>query len=375
MTVARRRYKFILVLLLANLALPMVVLFLVEGFSSYVLFAREVLRHSLRSMQEHTRYDPELGWVGIPNLNIPNMYGPGIDLRTNSRGFRNAEEVEPRRLPGRRRIVCSGDSVTLGQRVGNDQTWCSLLASAERGLESVNMGQIGYGVDQAYLWYLRDADDLEVDVHILAFITHDFLRMQHSKFIGFGRPVLRLTGGRLEVTNTPVPRRAYYVPWLTMMSTRLQMLKTVDLAYKAKKRLLPEVADAGETSDESSPEEVRAVVAALFAELKRYNDQRSRKTVLLYLPSLRELEGSEQSGEGWMSFVADRAAVLRIPLIDIVANLAELAANDGRAMYVDGYHLSEAGNERVAAAVLARLESDPGLADALGLEASLGADP
>jgi len=65
-----------------------------------------------------------------------------------------------------------------------------VLAELDPQLETINMGLVGYGVDQAYRWYRRDAAD--VDVHISAFIMHDFMRMQYDKFIGVARPVVVL---------------------------------------------------------------------------------------------------------------------------------------------------------------------------------------
>ena len=41
--------------------------------------------------------------------------------------------------------------------VGNDDVWCKLLESIDNRIETVNLGQGGYGVDQAYLWYKRNS--------------------------------------------------------------------------------------------------------------------------------------------------------------------------------------------------------------------------
>ena len=66
----------------------------------------------------------------------------------------------------------------------------SYSQSLDPRLETLNMGQGGYGVDQAYLWYKRDAAKFEHQVHLLAFITDDFVRMQSDRFRGYGKPVI-----------------------------------------------------------------------------------------------------------------------------------------------------------------------------------------
>ena len=272
-----------------NLALLIAALVFVEGLASYALLFREFAHHPLRPLHQHTRYDAEIGWVSLPNLELEDMYGPGVRLFTNGRGFRNSEDIEPARRPGRRRVVCSGDSVTFGQYVDGDQTWCSQLGDLDPALEPVNMGQVGYGVDQAYLWYRQDADDLEVDLHLLAFITHNFMRMKYPSYGGFGRPVLVVRDGKLEVANAPVPKKGYVMPTLTLVTARLDRLRTMEVAAKIRKRLPLGRQEVPGAWRARGNDEVRQVMSALFQELKRFNQERSRATALVYLPSVEEL--------------------------------------------------------------------------------------
>jgi len=180
----------------------------------------------------HTRYDQELGWVNKPDMDIPDMYGSGISLKTNSQGFRADHDFDLSVPPGKLRIICSGDSFTLGYGVRNDETWCQLLTALDSRLETVNMGQGGYGVDQAYLWYKRDGLKLQHQIHLLAFITQDFQRMEGSEFLGYGKPVLDIENNSLVVKNVPVPNRAYRLPWLTSNFQNFQHLKTVDFVTR-----------------------------------------------------------------------------------------------------------------------------------------------
>src|SRR5439155_1903766 len=129
---------------------------------------------------------------------------------------------------GKVRIICSGDSFTLGFGVDNTHSWCELLSSLEPRLETVNMGQGGYGVDQAYLWYKRDAAKIGHQAQLLAFVTDDFYRMQSSSFSGYGKPVLEVEDGRLVVKNAPVPRQNSFVLWMRPRIESIRRLRPAE---------------------------------------------------------------------------------------------------------------------------------------------------
>jgi hypothetical protein len=122
---------------------PVVALALLEGLASLVLAGRDFSRwrDTPNAEARHSLYDAELGWVNRPNVALPNMYGPGLALHTNARGFRGRAETGETPPLGWRRAICSGDSFTLGYGVGDAETWCALLGTAIPDLETVNMGQ------------------------------------------------------------------------------------------------------------------------------------------------------------------------------------------------------------------------------------------
>jgi hypothetical protein len=253
--------------------------------------------------------------------------------------------------------------------VDGDQTWCSLLSGLDPALEPINMGQVGYGVDQAYLWYRRDAEDLGVDLHLLAFITHNFLRMKFQEYGGFGRPVLVVRDGELELANVPVPRKGYVLPTLTVVLARLDRLRTTEVAAKIRKRLPLERRQVPGAWRARSNEEVRSVVSELFQELKRYNEERSRSTALVYLSSVEELQnpGDRDLAE-WLPFVEAQADALDLPFFSLVDELTDLPAHEVSGLFLDGYHLTEAGHALVARTLLEGLRADPRTAPRLSLE-------
>jgi hypothetical protein len=355
-----RRVTRVALIILANVALLIGLLVVLEGLSSYAFFLRDLVPRLTESNLSHTEYDAEIGWVGMPNVDIEDMYGPGAHLRTNGQGFRNAKDIPPKRQSDMRRIVCSGDSVTFGEHVGNDQTFCSVLASLDPKLETINMGQVGYGVDQAYLWYRRDADELDVDVHLFAFITHDFMRMQYDKFMGIPRPIVVLEEGKPAVTNVPISQSTYAMPtWLAETLNSADALRTLKLATGIRKRLNLAPRKVPGAWDARGAEQVKAVVAGLFEELRDYDAANSRATVLVYFPSVEELQQPNAELAYWMSVVESNARRLDIPFVNFVSIFAELPAADVVRLFVDGYHFSEEGNALVANELLKYLQADP----------------
>jgi hypothetical protein len=253
--------------------------------------------------------------------------------------------------------------------VDGDETWCSLFGDLDPALEPVNMGQVGYGVDQAYLWYRRDAADLDVDLHLLAFITHDFMRMKYREFAGFGRPVLVVRDGRIEMANEPIPEKGFIMPTLTLVLARLDRLRTTEVAGKIRKRLplaRREVPGAWRSREN---DEVRSVLSVMFRELKQFNRERSRGTALVYLPSVEELRnpGNADLAE-WLAFAEAQADELDLPLFNMVEELGALPAHEVGGLFRDGYHFTAAGHALVARTLLEGLRADPRSSPSISLE-------
>ena len=201
-----------------NLLILAGLLLAVEGFSSlYLAGGQAVMEARARGAlaeRVHTVHDGLLGWVNKPNVKIPDMYGPGLALDINAQGSRGVKNVGPSRPLGKVRVICSGDSFTLGYGVGNAEVWCERLSRMEGRIEPVNMGQGGYGVDQAFLWYRRDGTIYEHDAHILALITTDIERLRRTSFLGIPKPRFRIRDGKLVLEGVPVPTVPFYKPVL-----------------------------------------------------------------------------------------------------------------------------------------------------------------
>jgi hypothetical protein len=341
---------------------------LLEGGPSFVAAIRSAAAALNVAERRYCEYDPDLGWISKPGVRIAEMFGPGRNLETNSRRFRSDREFAPRVEPGKVRIVCSGDSFTFGFGVANRDTWCELLGTIDSRLEPVNMGQGGYGLDQAWLWYRRDAAALEHQIQVLAFTGDDFNRMLHETIFGYGKPVLALEEGRLVTRNVPVPpdRPFYKSRWAaaaTVAFQKLRLAATMRSLFGGRARTERAAV---------SPEELPWIVSALVTELGRSHRERGSLLVLAYLPVREDFGGDSAEYRRWREFFEVVAAQNDAVFLDLVAELRQvpreqlprLFIGQKRLSYLNAEgHYSEEGNRFVAQAVYRLLGAEPRIKD------------
>jgi len=381
--VARAHLRFwarriALIAVVAVLA-PISAFVLLEGASSLVLLARELGAgedSQPLARLRHTQFDPELGWAHVPGVRIEDLYGPGAWLQTNSQGFRAERDFKERVPAGRFRVICSGDSFTLGYGVANDETWCARLETLDPRLETVNMGQGGYGIGQAWLWYRRDGMRFDHQVHVFAFMFDDFHRMQQSTFIGYGKPVLALRGGKLVALNTPVPRRPFFADGLAGLQRATGNLRATDLVRVIRGGAKPPRRTGRSRAPGDAPS---SVLRKVFDELLAANRAKESQLVLLYLPAPVDWKGSVS--DGWRRFVRREARGRGLPFLDLVAELRRLSASEvdslfirpGELEYIGAAgHFNPKGNAWVAERLYATLVAQPSFAARLGAPGAEG---
>ncbi len=370
--------RIIALVAIINIAILTALLLMIEGVASCILVARDVVTAHPVAERRHTQYDRDLGWSNIPNTDIPDMYGPGRSLNTNSQGFRNKKDF-PTAIPeGKVRIVCSGDSFTLGYGVDDDDTWSSQLAAIDPRIECLNMGQGGYGTDQAYLWFKRDIGAIQHEFHLLAFITSDFSRMEHEKFLGFGKPRFDLEDDELVLMNVPVPRIPYRLPILLTIRNSIRDFRILQLSkqtwWKGESRVETTANDTSTTAytetansntrSDAQKSKTQKILEKIFADLRDLNRQRSSQLILVHLPVESDYAGD--SAKDWTEFIRTTAARLEIPLIDMVGAFQALPQEDAIAMFIRrgelnylgaAGHYNEKGNRFAAQTIYAELQS------------------
>ncbi len=168
-----------------------------------------VLRR-LRTEGSHLMPDELLGWVlGPGRVSRDGLYA------SSAEGVRSAQPGERALATDRpRRVALVGDSFTFGFDVRFEDSWGHRLERAlGPDVQVVNFGVEAYGLDQAYLRYLRDARPWQPDVVILGVIDHDLQRSMSVYFFlsfpgwdyPFAKPRFVSHEGHLSLLNSPLP--------------------------------------------------------------------------------------------------------------------------------------------------------------------------
>lgn len=298
----------------------------------------------------YTEYDPLLGWINRPNVSIDDMYGPGVSLKTNAQRFRNAQDTSPDVPKGKTRVVCSGDSFTFGYGVDNDHAWCNRLSTLDPTIETVNMGQGGYGVDQSFLWYQRDGIKLAHNVHIFAFLTIDFERMMSDRFLGYAKPILTVQDGKPVPMGVPVPRQSY--------ADAMHFLNGLAAVKAARAVFAPKVGDAPAHAPQSA-REVAVLTRAVFARLKALADEKGGKVLMVHLPEWRDYH--DKTRDSFRAFLRAESVRDGFAHLDLVDVMRAMPAGEAQSLFIaediKGYfgskgHYNEAGNRFVADKVM-----------------------
>lgn len=347
-------------LILINAGIMLGLLFLIEGAVSYLTIGQSFFTQKIAERQ-HTEYDEELGWINLPGITIPDMYSREDPLTINSQRYRSTRDFSERVPGGKIRIICSGDSFTLGYGVDDDHTWCQQLTDLDERLETVNMGQGGYGVDQAFLWYRRDEQKLDHDIVLFAFIRDDFTRMESDTFMGYGKPFLSVQDGELVQDNYPVPRRSYDASWL---GANLYMWLELDTVQWLSEQLggdlpAPQAGQGGKSHGHTDK-----VVEKIFDSLEDIADRNDRRTLLVYLPTRGDV--TEDNVRRWERLVRSLAETRNYTLINVADAMRTLPPADTEKMFRGGGHYTDEGNRFVAEVIYRHLVDQPELSRGSG---------
>ena len=336
-----------------------------EGLSSAALMVDDIRDIQPTENFRQAQYDSLLGWVGLSNLANQDNYGPNIFLHTNAEGMRIQAGDSPALRTNERRIVCSGDSFTFGSGVADNQTFCAYLENEFPHTRTLNMSQRGYGIDQAYLWYQRDAARYPHQVHLFAFISNDFDRMALTEFFGYSKPILKLENNVLVARNVPVP-----------------MWSSNTAAFEAKgelgkSRLLQLVQRHLDLSDSAKMARVDAqvwdIAEAVFKDLARLNTERHSELVLTYLPAMLDYDpGAYDARRVRLAAFCKTAGIKLIDLTDDLRgtprDVAEWYFITSNEVPVKGSagHYTALGHRWAAARIAAHMRDMPTVVRALG---------
>ena len=178
-----------------------------------ILFAAEVLLRvidfsgpSRFELGEAFQFDPELGWVPVPNAATQQTSGNRtISVRHNSLGLRERElsDIAPDRF------LFLGDSFTYGYDAEANERFSDLLQKALPRYGIVNAGVSGYGTDQQFLLMKRLWNEINPKYVVLTFCVDNDRDDNTSsyRYRKYHKPYFVRTGdGEWQVHGYPLPR-------------------------------------------------------------------------------------------------------------------------------------------------------------------------
>ena len=159
---------------------------------------------------EAFKFDPELGWVPVPNAAAQQTSGNRtISVRHNSLGLRERElgDIAPDRF------LFLGDSFTYGYDAEAGERFSDLLQKALPRYGMVNAGVSGYGTDQQFLLMKRLWNEINPKYVVLTFCVDNDRDDNTSsyRYRKYYKPYFVRAGeGEWQVRGYPLPRPTGY---------------------------------------------------------------------------------------------------------------------------------------------------------------------
>lgn len=281
------------------------------------------------------------------------------EFRINSRGFRGPEVTVPKPA-GVRRVLFVGDSITLGGRLPEDQTWVH-LAGQRLAVEAVNagMGDIGLSEEReifeaglavdpdlvVHAWYLNDGrptlgfreEQIFQNGLMQAFHRHSWLLQ--SYLVAFAYSRLRDALVRAEVDPD-----AERFGWIDPMN---------EGQWSKDPRIWDEVVekaklDWGDAWNDASLERM----ARTLGEMHDSSKARGIAHVVVLLPGLIQVYADHPGGrvDHPQRAMKQRLEARGVKVIDILPGLKKVR---NRPLFYDHCHYTPEGNQ-VVADILAR---------------------
>lgn len=319
--------------------------------------------------------DAELGWVRQP--------GP----ENNAAGMRDDRDYDPQPAAGILRIAAFGDSFTYGSDVELGENWTKRISAIDPQIEILNYAMGAYGLDQAYLRYLKVGKAYHPHVVFIGYMSENLAR-DVNVYRGFysraysdwpfTKPRFKLEEGKLVLIPNPLRSVADYrrlrndeeevLPEIgrndyhyvgTYGAGPLDFSPTVKLvkmfaARIRKKRQNPIFTSDGRYNEQS---EAYEITLRLFDAFYRRVIEDGALPVIVVLPDLndmhRSLEGKPRRYAGLLNYF-NAKGYRYVDVMDAMEPaLKRYTIND---LTVKWGHYSKLGNDIVARHILQTLE-------------------
>jgi len=272
------------------------------------------------------RADPELFWSPRPGFEGEFL---GKPVRIDALGLRG-DGVSLPKPPGRRRVVCFGDSITFGYGVGDQETYAFLLGRelAAQGVETVNAGVTGYTSHQVRKRLRALAPTLQADVATFCIGWND--------------------GTRRVVDDREYDRRLHRVMAVEGLLDRVYIYRALKRLYLGALVAHPEgqPREAYRVSLPQYRENLEAIVALCR--------QHGIQPAFVSLPRRRQ-PGQAPVESPYPGALAAAARELGVPLLEAGPLGYDTAPEDNQRLFIDTLHFSPEGHAQLARLLAAQL--------------------
>jgi len=310
-------------------------------------------------------YDELLGWTIAPNRQDSEygMYFSSAEgLRSQKPGVVFAGQPD-----ATLRIALLGDSFTFAEEVSFEDSWgYQLERRLGQDTQVLNFGVMGYGIQQAYLRYMKEVRPWHPDVVVLAFIDHNLDRAMGvyafltfpTSYSPYATPRFVIRDQQLALLNTPLPtpvqifsaRSIHDLPYVQYdrnyirgewdrpyWSPLLQsyLFKWLASWFPLREEVRPEVSEDAK----------RAISSAIFQAFVKQVSDDGAIPLLVYFPQEPSLPGSSLYLPGYRPIGKRVLEEAHLPYLDPAPCLSQVPAAE---RFAPEGHYSPQGNAAVA---------------------------
>ena len=194
---------------------------------------KKITKNLFIKKHNYSCFDATLGWSVKAN-GFSKLY------QANSCAIRSNREYATTPPEGIFRISAFGDSFTQCADVNNNETWQVFMESCDTNLEVLNFGVGGFGLDQAYLRYLKDGVHYQSDIVLIGYMSENISRnvntyrpfYRRNGGVPFTKPRFQVDGGSLSLLPNPMKKLDDYQELLLHPRETLSKLGNNDYFYK-----------------------------------------------------------------------------------------------------------------------------------------------
>lgn len=159
------------------------------------------------------QFDETLGWVKRPDASTSRSTKEyDVTFTVNSLGLRDDPMDSPAKPEGTFRVICLGDSFTLGFTVEREDLFVDQLQekwNAEgRGVDVINTGTEGYSTDQEAVWLMENGDAFAPDLVLLFPYENDIYWNSQTSYFGRDKPRFDAQGKQDHLGPFPPPAKS-----------------------------------------------------------------------------------------------------------------------------------------------------------------------